>query len=121
MFGRWVPFGRISEFRAAEIIEAQCVRTAKRHGTVQAIDIRSDAMVGCDGLGGVVTWCGRSSRRCRFRIDELIAAAHDTQQTTVINALIQVGSSSIGVSCRSGTDPRRSLVGPTRSDLATLI
>ena len=30
---------RVSEFRAAEIIETQCVRIAKRHGTVQAIDM----------------------------------------------------------------------------------
>ena len=32
------------------------------------------------------------------------AAAHDTEQTHVINALILIGSTSNGVSCRSETD-----------------
>ena len=89
------------------------------HGWVCAC--MSTCMYGCtrEWVGGceyvwACAWMGACGR-CRFCIDELIAAAHDTQQTTVINALIRVGSSSIGVSCRSGTDPRLSLVGPNRS------
>ena len=108
---RWI---RVFGVRAAQGHRSTVhVRTAKRYVTVRTIRMWSETKVGSGGLGGVVTWCGSSSRRCRFCIDELIAAAHGTQQTTVITALARVGSSSNGVACRSETDSRLSLVDPT--------
>ena len=57
-------------------------------------------------MGSVVTWRGRSHVDVVSGIERIdrSTAAHDTGQTHVINALILIGYTSNGVSCRSETD-----------------
>ena len=80
--------------------------------------IRDEGWVGW--AGGAITWRGRSHVDVVSGIERIDSstAAHDTEQTHVINALILIGYTSNGVSCRSEQISRSQPV-ESGSDLGT--